>query len=134
MKKTKLVIWILCSCWGLQAQSAYTGGSGDGYAHTALELSPTSLDGREVFPTIRLYPNPAFQEDVVFLEDIPVSEKPVRIEVLSLTSQLVDRITLQPGQTSVPLATGFWPSGTVIIRVALEEKMGVFRLQIIQRP
>lgn len=116
------------------SQSAYSGGDGDGYAQTSVNVGQTSLDGKEIWPTIRMFPNPIFVEQVVRIEGIPASEIPYEIEIINVAGQRFQQFTLPPGQTELAFPIGNVPSGWYLVNVKQEHKFGVFRLIVSKRP
>lgn len=116
------------------SQSAYSGGEGDGYAQTSVNVGQTSLVGKEVWPTIRMFPNPIYVEQVVQIEGIPASEIPFEIEVINVAGQRFQQFSLQPGQTECAFQIGNIPSGWYLVNVKQEQKIGVFQLIVSKRP
>ena len=116
------------------SQSAYSGGDGDGYAQTSVNVGQTSLVGKEVWPTVNIFPIPAFTDEVIRLEGLPVSEIPYQIEILNLLGQRLRQYLLQPGQTELVIEPGNLPTGRYVLHVKQEDQLGVFQIILTGRP
>lgn len=116
------------------SQSAYTGGDGDGFAQTSVNVGQTSLEGKEVWPTVNIFPIPAFTDEVIRLEGLPVSEIPYQIDILNLLGQRLRQYLLQPGQTEMVIEPGNLPTGRYVLHVKREDQLGVFQIILKGRP
>lgn len=116
------------------SQSAYAGGDGDGYAQTSVNVGQTSLEGKEVWPTVNIFPIPAFTDEVIRLEGLPVSEIPYQIDILNLLGQRLRQYHLQPGQTEMVIEPGNLPTGRYVLHVKREDQLGVFQIILKGRP
>lgn len=116
------------------SQSAYSGGDGDGYAQTSVNVGQTSLVGKEVWPTVSIFPIPAFTDEVIRLEGLPVSEIPYQIEILNLLGQRLRQYLLQPGQTELVIEPGNLPTGRYVLHVKREDQLGAFQIILTGRP
>lgn len=110
------------------SQSAYSGGEGDGYAQTSVNVGQTSLVGKEVWPTVSIFPIPAFTDEVIRLEGLPVSEIPYQIDILNLLGQRLRQYLLQPGQTALVIEPGNLPTGRYVLHVKREDQLGAFQI------
>lgn len=116
------------------SQSAYSGGDGDGYAQTSVNVGQTSLVGKEVWPTVSIFPIPAFTDEVIRLEGLPVSEIPYQIDILNLLGQRLRQYLLQPGQTALVIESGNLPTGRYVLHVKREDQLGAFQIILTGRP
>lgn len=134
MKSLLLLLLLFAFSPSSYGQSAYSGGSGDGYGSTSTQIGQTSLIGKEIWPTVRIFPNPIYVEQVVRIDRIPISEIPFVIELLNISGQRINQFTLQAGQTWLEFPIGNIPSGWYLVNVKLEQKIGVFQLIVSKRP
>lgn len=116
------------------SQSVYSGGEGDGYAQTSLQLVQTSLDGKELWPTVSIFPVPAFTDEVIHVTGLPVSEIPYEIDLFNLAGQHLRHYSLQPGQTALTIEPDLLPTGRYLVHIRVQQQLGVFQLILTGRP
>ncbi len=115
-KSTLIVFIFLLSCFLIQAQSAYHGGKGDGYARAVISLKNVSVKENSNLG-IKIFPNPAMHE----LHIIGAYENGLSYEILNLNGQNILNGNIKGKQSIIDIS--HFMRGVYMIRIVANDEV-----------
>jgi hypothetical protein len=135
MKNTLYVIMILLIFLALpsvlSAQSAYRGGSGDGYAMAELkDVTLSILEETEQQSQFNIYPNPAPAGEQIWIQLLADKQATSKLEILDMTGKLLESRMITSTVSSEALELHL-QAGSYLIRLSNGDNISVRKLIIL---
>lgn len=117
---------LFLSTFAANAQQAYRGGEGDGYASATAKNVTLGINGEVIKPEIdfSIYPNPAAENQAISLE---IKEDNCELRIYSLEGRLIYTARIHQKHIKLPLLS----AGTYMVKVENAELFSVRKLIVL---